>query len=187
MRSSTENHCGRGKSSDRPGRSGPGKTRRRRGGDESSPIPSGAGSLSPPRGTGSRSFSTGPECGSSLSIMLETPSTPRGLPRAPLFPHSSAPREPWFSRPLHPVPTDTGNEPSSLVAEHRSREGSREDHDGGLRGHRSFRYDRVHRDVQGSAGIRRQGSRHQHGHQHLLRATQDRKGRLRGQSSGRRL
>ena len=31
------------------------------------------------------------------------------------FSHSNAPREPWFSRPLHPDPTDTGNEPSSLV------------------------------------------------------------------------
>src|SRR5271157_62756 len=31
------------------------------------------------------------------------------------FYHSNAPREPWFSRPLHPDPTDTGNEPSSLV------------------------------------------------------------------------
>ena len=31
------------------------------------------------------------------------------------FYHSNAPREPWFSRPLDPDPTDTGNEPSSLV------------------------------------------------------------------------
>ena len=49
-----------------------------------------------------------------------------------------------------------------LGREHRPRGCSREDHDRRLRDHRSFRYDRVHRDVQGSAGIRRQGSRHQH-------------------------
>ena len=69
--------------------------------------------------------------------------------------------------------------------EHRPCGCAREGHDGRLRDQGSSRFDNVHRSVHDPAGIRRQGSRHQH--QHLLRVTTGCKPWLRRQSSGRRL
>ena len=119
--------------------SGPGNSGRR-GGGRRFPIPGAVGFLLPPRDTGSKSFSTRPECGSSRSMLLGTPWTPRGLPQWPLFPTPVPRQSVGFhdrSIPWRPVQVRT----LVLGREHRPCGCSREDHDCRLGDHRSSRYD----------------------------------------------
>ena len=111
----TENYCDPGRSSDKPVRSGPGKTGRRGAGNEGFPFQARRDSCrrrGPPvevffYPTGVRVFPLD-AAGNAVDTSRLTASATVSYP--------GTPPERSLSRPLHPVPTDTGAAPSSLVA-----------------------------------------------------------------------